>query len=45
MSALPPKADISRRRLDVRLGPKADIAGPEMTMSGSIVPYLSLISG
>jgi hypothetical protein len=26
MSALPPKADIPRRHLDVRFGPKADIA-------------------
>jgi hypothetical protein len=26
MSALPPKADIAGRRLDVRLVPKADIA-------------------
>jgi hypothetical protein len=25
MSALPPKADIARRRLDVRFVPKADI--------------------
>ena len=25
MSALPPKADIPRRRLDVRFGPQADI--------------------
>jgi hypothetical protein len=46
---------MTRRNCDVRFtpesghhryGPKADIAGPQMTMSGSIVvPYLSLISG
>jgi hypothetical protein len=28
MSALPPKADIAGRQLDVRFVPKADIAGP-----------------
>jgi len=45
MSALPPKADIRPRDQDVCFGPKADIAGTQMTMSGSVVPYLSLISG
>ena len=40
MSAIPPKADIGPSASDVCFGPKADIAGP-----GSIVPYLSLISG
>jgi hypothetical protein len=45
MSALPPKADIERLHREVWFGPKADIAGLQMTMSGSVVPYLSLISG
>jgi hypothetical protein len=42
MSALPPKADIHRRCLDVRLGPKADISQSRFDLSQSPEPSAGL---
>jgi hypothetical protein len=40
MSALPPKADIGGRQLDVRFVPEADIATISKTSSGNGSSYI-----